>query len=158
MDRSLISPTRAEGIVRDFFHFIGLPFSFQKEFSHNCDLDGYERGVHRFADFFVPCLNLIVEVDGSSHYYGEDGLKDRAARQHGLRTFRVKNQEVYAEKFPDLFKAYLVKVGTLGALELRARIEAIQTRRMLQIATAMLAEEVELRRWVAQRRHVARSA
>ncbi len=56
-------------------------------------MDGY------IADFFLPDINRIVEIDGRHHYTDEeqhqsDLKRDDYFRRQGIRTTRIPNGEV----------------------------------------------------------------
>ena len=50
------------------------------------------------ADFYCQRLNLVLEVDGYSHYDKEaqenDALRDSILREHGLNILRIDDSEV----------------------------------------------------------------
>lgn len=61
-------------------------------------------GFHTFfADFYIPALNLVIEIDGNQH--GEpkqllyDIHRDNDFANIGIRTLRIKNRDVYNGKF-----------------------------------------------------------
>ena len=45
------------------------------------------------ADFFVPDVNLVIEIDGAAHDYGErpsrDAVRDRYMREREYRVIRI---------------------------------------------------------------------
>lgn len=51
-----------------------------------------------FADFYVPAINLIIEIDGSQHQTPEgleyDRNRDDAFRRTGITTIRISNRKV----------------------------------------------------------------
>jgi very-short-patch-repair endonuclease len=53
------------------------------------------------ADFFAPKTKLVVEVDGSQHFEGEqaeeDGQRDEYLASVGLRVLRFNSREVIEE-------------------------------------------------------------
>lgn len=56
-----------------------------------------------FADFYIPALDTIIEVDGS-HHYTENGLeydrlRDMEFASIGIKTIRIKNSEVASGRF-----------------------------------------------------------
>ena len=49
-------------------------------------------------DFFLPCADLVIEVDGTSHQ-GEverasDGFRDRMLRKYGIKTHRIETHKI----------------------------------------------------------------
>jgi leucyl-tRNA synthetase len=52
------------------------------------------------ADFWVPRLKLIIEIDGSIHssQVGYDRNRDSIMQSHGLRVARFKNEDIYRDR------------------------------------------------------------
>lgn len=50
------------------------------------------------VDFYIPEKGIVVEVDGSHHYKGEqlkqDKKRDSYLKSRGIKVFRVKNKEI----------------------------------------------------------------
>ena len=46
------------------------------------------------ADFYIPKAKLVVEVDGDTHNYFQDWVRDYKLRREGYEVFRVSNKEV----------------------------------------------------------------
>ena len=48
------------------------------------------------ADFWIPAINLVIEVDGlyHKHRFAQDALRDRVMQQKGFRVLRVTNEEI----------------------------------------------------------------
>ena len=50
------------------------------------------------VDFFCSSAKLVIEIDGSQHYFGkvakEDALRDDYIRSHGLTVLRFNDNEV----------------------------------------------------------------
>ena len=47
------------------------------------------------ADFYIPKLRLVVELDGAGHSKFKDRLRDRIMRSKGLEVLRIKNEDVF---------------------------------------------------------------
>jgi len=51
------------------------------------------------VDFYCPCLKLVIEVDGDSHFrkgaYEYDRQREKYIEQFGVRFLRFTNLEVY---------------------------------------------------------------
>lgn len=60
-----------------------------------------------FADFYLPKFNCIIEVDGISHNgrEGEDAERDEDFKDAGIKTIRIKNEELTPEKLKFRFKS-----------------------------------------------------
>src|SRR4051794_36328405 len=72
------NPTAAEHEFRCRLDALGLDYRFQRNFYHP---------FVRMADFFIPSLNLIVEIDARYHDAGTDRRKDEEfERVRGIRT------------------------------------------------------------------------
>ena len=46
------------------------------------------------VDFYIPCVRLIIEVDGKGHDTTKDKIRDNALMRHGLKTLRFSNSDV----------------------------------------------------------------
>ena len=58
-------------------------------------------GIGRYiADFYVPQLRLVVELDGSQHYSAEgrqyDEIRTKSFESIGIQVIRFANHEVYS--------------------------------------------------------------
>ena len=83
------NPTRAEKIVGDFLYKNKINFKFQK---------GFFVPFHRIVDFYIPKQNLIIEIDGSSHYGKEekDNRKDIwFINNRKVRIMRLTNEDIF---------------------------------------------------------------
>lgn len=60
-------------------------------------------------DFFIPSLNMVVELDGGYHYSSKqqyrDYYKDKHYEERGFRILRMKNEDVYNFDFDELKKS-----------------------------------------------------
>jgi very-short-patch-repair endonuclease len=57
----------------------------------------------RIADFYLPEMNLIIEIDGSYHDPEKGRIKDeRFLRDRGIRTLRLTNDQVLSGRIPRL--------------------------------------------------------
>src|SRR5262249_46552341 len=83
--------TPAEKAFASYLASLGLPYRFQHGFYTPC---------YRIADFYLPELRLIVEIDGPCHDAAEDRRKDeRFWLARGIRTIRFTNDQVLAGRF-----------------------------------------------------------
>lgn len=57
-------------------------------------------------DFFIPSLNMVVELDGGYHYSSKqqyrDYYKDKHYEERGFRILRMKNEDIYTFDFDEL--------------------------------------------------------
>lgn len=80
------NPTKAENEFCSYLGSLGLGYRFQQSFFHP---------TYRIADFWIPSLNLIVEIDGPYHDAEIDREKDAIfERVRGIRTVRLTNEQV----------------------------------------------------------------
>lgn len=60
-------------------------------------------------DFFIPSLNMVVELDGGYHYSSKqqyrDYYKDKHYEERGFRILRMKNEDIYTFDFDELKKS-----------------------------------------------------
>jgi very-short-patch-repair endonuclease len=78
--------TPAETRFLRYLESLGLSYRFQQ---------GFFTPYYRIADFYLPELNLIVEIDGPYHDAEEDRRKDELfTRARGIRVVRFTNEEV----------------------------------------------------------------
>lgn len=86
--------TAAEDAVILLLHRLGIEFIYQAPFV----LDGRIY----FADFYIPSLRTLIEIDGYSHEnvraQRKDDLRDYAFASYKMRTFRIHNKVVADEK------------------------------------------------------------
>jgi very-short-patch-repair endonuclease len=124
----LARPTRAEVVVKDYLDKIGAVYIFQH---------GMITPIHRIYDFYFPEIRVALEVDGSSHYGKEskDAYKDDLfLRIHGIKTFRVTNNEVFAGTYQSKLRRLLKGADAhdpkwkepKGATIARRKIEAVR--------------------------------
>lgn len=69
------------------------------------------RGRSYFLDFFFPRSMVAVEIDGSSHLSrkGTDRRRDADFRSVGIRTVRIKNEDVLAGRlYEKLMRRFLI--------------------------------------------------
>src|SRR5947209_1771540 len=61
------------------------------------------------ADFYCPTLNIVVEIDGSSHddRKEDDRERDRIFKANGIKVLRLTNQEVL--RIPDTVHQKVIK-------------------------------------------------
>lgn len=88
-----LNPTPAEHEFCSHLDKLGLGYRFQQSFFHPA---------YRIADFFIPSMNLIVEIDGGYHDAERDRAKDELfERERGIKTLRLTNEQVFAGELPD---------------------------------------------------------
>ena len=50
------------------------------------------------ADFYIPAVGLVIELDGSQHYTSDglkyDAIRDDFLTRHGLKVIRIKNERI----------------------------------------------------------------
>jgi len=68
----------------------GIPFIFQKAFISNT--------YFMIADFYLPTLGVVIELDGHQHYIGEGLMRDAQRKiwleSKGISVVHYKNREV----------------------------------------------------------------
>jgi very-short-patch-repair endonuclease len=84
--------TPAENLFCSYLAKQGLSYRFQQ---------GFYAPYYRIADFYLPALNLVIEIDGQSH---TDPDRDRRMdewfeRVRGIRILRLTNDQVYRGDF-----------------------------------------------------------
>lgn len=87
-----LSPTSAEGRVREVLEPLGFQFQFVitvPRLKHSSRRDSY------ILDFYHPGAMLCVEIDGGYHtkVRGPDTRRDVRLAHHGIRTMRFRNQD-----------------------------------------------------------------
>jgi very-short-patch-repair endonuclease len=93
--RLLKAATPAERAFTSYLASRGFAFRQQQ---------GFYTPMYRIADFYLPTLNLIVEIDGAYHDTEKDRIKDeRFLRERGIRTLRLTNERVLSGRIPPLF-------------------------------------------------------
>lgn len=87
--------TKEEIIFGNYLQSIGVSFKFQK---------GFIVPFHRIADFYLPHIETIVEIDGGYH----DAIKERDLHkdrvwlnQRGIKTVRFKNESIINQSFKE---------------------------------------------------------
>lgn len=86
--------TPAENLFCSYLASLGLPYRFQQ---------GFYTPFYRIADFYLPDLNLIIEIDGPCHDAEKDREGDaRFERVRGIRTLRLTNEQVLSGDFSTL--------------------------------------------------------
>lgn len=85
-------PTRTEKLVGKYLVERGIYFIFQK---------GFFKPFHRIADFYLPKRKIIIEVDGKYHNnkLEKDRQKDLGWVLRGIRTIRIKNEDVFSGEY-----------------------------------------------------------
>jgi very-short-patch-repair endonuclease len=84
--------TPAENAFCSYLATLGLPYRFQQ---------GFYTPYYRIADFYLPDLNLIIEIDGPSHTDPDHDrrLDEWFERVRGVKILRLTNNQVYAGDF-----------------------------------------------------------
>ena len=83
--------TPAENLFCSYLATLGLPYRFQQ---------GFYTPYYRIADFYLPDLNLIIEIDGPYHDVDEDLRHDAWFEQvRGIKTLRLTNDQVLGSEF-----------------------------------------------------------
>jgi len=78
--------TAAETQFLRYLESLGLSYRFQQ---------GFFSPFYHIADFYLPALNLVVEIDGPYHDPEEDSRKDEwFTRVRGIRVLRFTNKQV----------------------------------------------------------------
>ncbi len=66
----------------------------------------FERDRIFFADFYIPAISLLIEIDGSQHRKPEgllsDMERDRAFDSIGIKTIRIPNQQVKSGRYKEM--------------------------------------------------------
>jgi len=83
--------------------------------------NGFQRTFYqpyvRIADFYIPSLNLIVEIDGPCHDRGEDRRKDALFTSlRGINVLRLTNEQVLAGDFDNLYGILYDRPGNRAIL------------------------------------------
>jgi very-short-patch-repair endonuclease len=87
--------TAAEHEFCCYLDSVGVAYRFQQTFAYPA---------YRVADFFIPALNIIVEIDGPCHDPEEDRRKDAIfERMRGIRVLRFTNEQVMAGDVENLY-------------------------------------------------------
>lgn len=85
----------AEEVFSKYLAGLGLAYRQQQ---------GFYTPVYRIADFYLPALNLIIEIDGGYHDPIKDREKDdRFLTVRGIRTLRLTNEAVLAGRIPKFY-------------------------------------------------------
>ena len=94
------SATKQELTVARWLYFERVKYTAQAPFRIFTPDMGYHC---YFADFYIPALNLIVELDGSQHRTPEgfayDSNRDEAFGRIGIKTLRIPNKQVSNGEF-----------------------------------------------------------
>lgn len=83
--------TPAENLFCSYLASLGLSYRFQQ---------GFYTPFYRIADFYLPTLNIIIEIDGPCHDPEKDKSRDECfERVRGIRTLRLTNDQVHRGEF-----------------------------------------------------------
>jgi very-short-patch-repair endonuclease len=83
--------TEAEHQFCCYLASLGLDYRFQQGFYHP---------FVRIADFHIPALNLIIEIDGPCHDPEKDKRRDEwFTRERGIKIIRFTNEQVLSGDF-----------------------------------------------------------
>jgi very-short-patch-repair endonuclease len=92
--------TTAERVFSSYLASLGLSYRFQR---------GFYTPHYRIADFYVPSLNIIIEIDGPCHDPAKDQRRDTLFEQvRGIRTLRLTNEQVFRGEFGTI-KDFIMK-------------------------------------------------
>ena len=68
------------------------------------------------ADFYIPAIKLIIEIDGGYHETSKqkarDNFKDEHYKDRGFSVIRIKNEDVISFDFSELKKSVESKKKT----------------------------------------------
>ena len=91
--------TPAELRLKDFLASLGAPYRFQQ---------GFYQPYYRIVDFYLPTLNLIIEIDGPCHDRQKDHRRDEwFQRIRGIRILRLSNEQVLSGSCEPILTEYL---------------------------------------------------
>ncbi|MHB8871666.1 MAG: endonuclease domain-containing protein [Candidatus Doudnabacteria bacterium] len=100
--------TKAELLFKSNLDLYEIEYVFQKEI--------ITRKSFIVADFYIPELNLMVELDGGYHYNKEQREKDRVKdieyRSRGFKVLRMQNERVSTFDFLELKESVVNKKPT----------------------------------------------
>ena len=83
--------TPAENLFCSYLASLGLSYRFQQ---------GFYTPFYRIADFYLPALNIIIEIDAPCHDPETDQRRDEwFERARGIRTLRLTNEQVQRGEF-----------------------------------------------------------
>jgi very-short-patch-repair endonuclease len=83
--------TPAENLFCSYLASLGLSYRFQQ---------GFYTPFYRIADFYLPTLNIIIEIDGPCHDPEKDYRRDEwFERVRGTKTLRLTNDQVQRGDF-----------------------------------------------------------
>lgn len=87
--------TEAEHEFCRYLDSVGFAYRFQQTFAHP---------MFRVVDFFIPSLNLIVEIDGPCHDPEADRIKDETfTRVRNIPILRLTNENVLSGDLENLY-------------------------------------------------------
>ena len=103
--------TPAENLFCSYLASLGLSYRFQQGFYTPC---------YRIADFYLPSLNIIIEIDGPCHDPEKDKCRDALFEQaRGIKTLRLTNEQVLNREFEaisDLFGSRRERLSDSGTV------------------------------------------
>lgn len=83
--------TPAEDLFCRYLAALGLSYRFQQ---------GFYTPHYRIVDFYLPCQNLIIEIDGPCHDPEKDRIRDEQfMKARGIRIIRLTNEEALSGSF-----------------------------------------------------------
>jgi len=83
--------TPEENLFCSYLASLGLSYRFQQ---------GFYTPFYRIADFYLPTLDIIIEIDGPCHDPEKDRCRDEWFEHvRGIRTFRLTNEQVHRGEF-----------------------------------------------------------
>jgi very-short-patch-repair endonuclease len=91
--------TPAELQMKDFLASLGAPYRFQQ---------GFYTPYYRIVDFYLPTMNLVIEIDGPCHDAAKDRRRDDwFTRVRGIRIVRLTNEQVLRGDSPRFLNQFL---------------------------------------------------
>jgi len=88
--------TPAENLFCCYLASLGLSYRFQQRFYAPC---------YRIADFYLPSLNVIIEIGGPCHDPDRDRRRDAWFEQvSDIRTLRITDEQVLRGEFEAISK------------------------------------------------------
>src|ERR1017187_572044 len=91
--------TPAELQMKDFLASLGAPYRFQQ---------GFYSPYYRIVDFYLPTMNLVIEIDGPCHDAAKDRRRDDwFTRVRGIKIVRLTNEQVLSGDLPCFLNQFL---------------------------------------------------
>lgn len=109
MDSMRNRPTPIEYTFKDNMKKLGFRYEMAAQVFFKIGSNRY------FADFFVPSLNIIFEIDGKESHTKpgdilHDDLRDEAFRSIGIETVRIPGAVVFSEQFKEIVEGRVHRI------------------------------------------------